>query len=451
MDLHAPLFGDPEIDATFSATASLEAMLAFEVALAEAHAAVGLVPPSTADAVRQAARADRYDLDLLAADAARAGNVAIPLVAALTRETARIDPAAARAVHLGATSQDVIDTALVLQLRAALPAVANRLTRAADAAARHAGAHRRTPMAGRTWLQQATPVTFGLKAAGWLEAIARGRQRIDQRGATALVLQFGGASGTLAALGGSADAVADALAARLGLPRPSMPWHAHRDRLAALACALGVVTGTLGKVARDIALLSQTEVGEVSEAPAPGRGGSSTMPHKQNPVSSAVALAASVRAPGLVASMLAAMPQEHERGLGGWQAEWALLPELVRVTGGAARAMADALEGLVVDASRMAANLRSTGGFAQTEAVVVALVPHLGRADAHARVEAACALAVRERRALEAILESDPVVTDALGRGAVAHLLAPGEYLGQAEATVDRVLAAWRAEAAADA
>jgi 3-carboxy-cis,cis-muconate cycloisomerase len=451
MELYAPLFSDPAVDAHFSADAQVRAMLAVEVALAEAHAAAGLISRHAVDAIRAAAQVERYDLQSLARDAARAGNLAIPVVSRLTRETEAIDPAAAKMVHLGATSQDVIDTGMVLQLRAALPSLTEHLERAARAAARHARRHRRTPQAGRTWLQQATPITFGLKAAGWLDALERVRNRLQRAASEAFVLQFGGASGTLAALGPDADVVARSLADGLRLELPSLPWHAHRDRLVTLACALGVVTGTLGKIAMDLALLAQTEVAEAHEEHATGRGGSSTMPHKQNPVSAAVALAAAVRVPGLVSSMLAAMPQEHERGLGGWHAEWEVMPELVRLTSGAARSVGDALEHLAIDTARMGSNLEMTRGLIQAEAVVSALAPRLGRSAAHAIVEEASRRAAAAERPLAATLAEHADVVRVLSAEMISRLLEPGEYLGQADVFVDRVLAAWGRDGEDDA
>jgi 3-carboxy-cis,cis-muconate cycloisomerase len=295
-------------------------------------------------------------------------------------------------------------------------------------------------MAARTLLQQAVPTTFGLKAAGWLEAVARSRRRITAALEAVQVLQFGGASGTLAALGAHGLAVAEALAEGLSLRLPDLPWHAHRDRLADLACALGVAAGTLGKIGRDLALLAQTEVAEAVPAPAPGQGGSSTMPHKRNPVAAAVAVAASVRAPGLVATMLAAMPQEHERGLGGWPAEWETLPELVRLAAGAARAIADALETLVVDTGRMRANLEASRGLPLAEAIRMALVAPLGRAGAQSLVEAACQRAVEQQRPLAEVLAEDPAVTAHLDPAEIRRRLSPEGYLGSAQAMIERVL-----------
>ena len=436
-ELDGRLSGDPAVAAHFADHARLQAMLDVEVALAEAEAELGIVPRDCVTPIRTAARASLYDRAVLAAEAAQDGNLAIPLVRHLTRQVAAADPQSARYVHWGATSQDVIDTALVLQLRAAVPLVLEQVARAAAHAARLARAHTDTVMAGRTWLQQATPITFGLKAAGWVEALDRQHASLASDLSETSVLQFGGASGTLAALGERGPAVAERLAAMLGLANPDLPWHAHRDRLVRLGCALGVACGTLGKVARDVALLAQTEVGEVRDTRG---GGSSTMPHKQNPVGAAVALAASLRAPGLVGTLLAAMPQEHERGLGGWQAEWSTLPDLVMVTAGAARAIAETLETLTVDAGRMRDNLERTRGLVLAEAVTMALAMRIGKADAHARVEEASRRAVREDTSLAVALAADPEVVRHMPPGDIERRLAPEAYLGAARTFVERVL-----------
>jgi 3-carboxy-cis,cis-muconate cycloisomerase len=445
MDLLVPLFADAGAAAALSGEARLQAMLDFEAALAEAEAAVGVVPASCVAPIRAAARADLYDAGAIARDAARAGNLAIPLVAHLTRRVAATDQEAARYVHWGATSQDAIDPGLVLQLRAAVPHVLRPLLRAAAAAAAQAERHAGTPMAGRTWLQHATPTTFGLKAAGWLDALQRVHDRLEAALDEALVVQFGGASGTLAALGTAGPAVAEALGAALGLRVPDLPWHAQRDRLAHLAGALGAATGALGKIARDLALLAQTEVGEAWERPEAGRGGSSTMPHKRNPLGAAVALAAAARAPGLVATVLGAMPQEHERALGGWQAEWQALPELVLAASGAARAVADVLETLVVDPARMRANLESTGGLVMAEAASMALAPHVGLPEARALVEAACRRAAEGGRTLAEALSADATVKRYVGAAEIARRLQPDAYLGAALTFVERALSRWRA------
>jgi len=294
-----------------------------------------------------------------------------------------------------------------------------------------------TPMAGRTWLQQSTPITFGVKAAGWLDALSRRRIALADALEQTRVLQFGGASGTLASLGEHGVAVTERLASRLGLRAPAAPWHAHRDRMAYFACVLGVTCGTFGKIGRDVSLLAQTEVGEAAE----GRsGGSSAMPHKQNPVGAAVAIAAAVRAPGLVATMLAAMPQEHERGLGGWQAEWTTLPDLVLLTAGSSRAIATVLETLEVDETRMRANLDSTHGLISSEGVAMALAASVGRSEAHRIVELAARRARDTRCTLVDALAADPTVTRHLRREDLERHLSDEPYVAAARALVQRVV-----------
>ena len=439
--LTARLFGDPDVDRALSDDARLQAMLDVEVALADAAGDIGLVPGEALPAIRRAGDASLYDRAALAEEAAKAGNLAIPLVRAMTDEVRKTDADAARFVHVGATSQDIIDTGLVLQLRKAVPAISAQLDRAASAAAGHARVHVETPMIGRTWMQQAVPITFGLKAAGWLDALRRVKARLDADLGTACVLQFGGAAGTLASLGADGTDVARVLGYRLGLPVPDLPWHAHRDRLVALGTTLGLVAGSLGKIARDLALMGQTELGEAYEAPVAGRGGSSTMPHKRNPVSASIALQAAMRAPGLVATLIGAMGQEHERGLGGWQAEWETLPELVHIVGGAARSIADALSNLVVDRDSMLANLNVTGGLVLAEAVSATLGSRLGKARAHELIEGACRKSIAERRPLVSVLAEEPEITRYLSPEEIEVLMMPDSYLGSSVEFVERVLA----------
>jgi 3-carboxy-cis,cis-muconate cycloisomerase len=315
------------------------------------------------------------------------------------------------------------------------------LRRLSDALAVLAGRHARTPMIGRTLMQQAVPVTFGLKAAGWLSAVERSRKRIADAGAAARVLQFGGAAGTLASLGDRSLDVAKELAKALDLDLPELPWHTQRDRPVDLAAALGLMVGTLGKIARDISLLMQTEVGEAFEPAGHGRGDSSTMPHKHNPIGCAVVLAAAIRVPQLVATLLAAMPQEHERGLGGWHAEWETMPEVFRLAAGALRHTTDITAGLTIDAKRMGENLDATDGLVMAEAIMMALGDRIGRLEAHHLVEAACGRAVAEGRHLRDVLAQDPAVTAHLSPEALDRLFAPDSYLGVAERFVQRVLA----------
>jgi 3-carboxy-cis,cis-muconate cycloisomerase len=439
-----PLFTTEAMRAIFSDHGRVQAMLDFEAALARAEARVGLLSAAAAAAISAHCQAERFDIEALAGAAAQAGNSAIPLVAALTARVAADDADAARFVHWGATSQDVMDTGLVLQLRTALAALAADLARLASALAALAEKHAHTLQAGRTWLQQGPPVTLGLKAAGALSAVERHRRRLAELRGRAATLQFGGAVGTLAALGEQGLEVAAALADELQLALPDTPWHAQRDRLAEVATTLGLIVGTLGKLARDVSLLMQTEVGEAFEPAAPGRGGSSTMPHKRNPVGSAVVLAAAARVPALVSVMLAAMVQEHERGLGGWHAEWETLPEICTLTAGALAQTIALVEGLEVDSARMAANLELTGGLVLAEAVTMALGEKLGRSQAHRLLEEASARAVREGKRLREVLAADARVAAHLSPADLDRLLDPRNYTGQAERLVARVLAARR-------
>jgi 3-carboxy-cis,cis-muconate cycloisomerase len=436
------LFRWEVLEEVLSDRARLQGMLDFEAALARAEARTGVIPASAAPAIAGKCQAERFDLAVLARAGARSGNLAIPLVDQLRAQVAADDAEAARFVHWGATSQDAIDTGCVLQLRQALERIEPELATLADALARLARDHRATPAVARTWMQHALPTTFGLKAAGWLAAVDRDRARMAALRRLCLVLQFGGAVGTLAALGSKGLDVAEALGEDLGLAVPEVSWHTHRDRLAEVATAAGICTGTLGKIARDLALSAQTELSEVSEAAAEGRGGSSTLPHKRNPVACATILAAATRMPGLVSSMLSAMPQEEERGLGGWQAEWETLPEILGVFGGALHRLSEAVGGLVVDTARMRANLEATRGLIFAEAVQMELGRAIGLARAHQLVAEACGRAQSEGRHLREVLEADPGLTGHLGREQLERLFDPLRYLGAADRLIDRALAA---------
>ncbi|MCK9817761.1 3-carboxy-cis,cis-muconate cycloisomerase [Pseudomonas chlororaphis] len=419
----------------------VQAMLDFEAALARAEARVGLIPSSAVAPIAAACQAQRYDFSALGDAIATAGNSAIPLVKALGKQIAQSDAEAERYVHLGATSQDVMDTGLVLQLRRALALLEADLERLGGTLAAQAKRYATTPLAGRTWLQHATPVTLGMKIGGWLGALTRSRQRLQELKPRLLVLQFGGASGTLAALGDQAMPVAEALAAELQLTLPEQPWHTQRDRLVEFAAVLGLIAGSLGKLGRDISLLMQTEAAEVFEPSAPGKGGSSTMPHKRNPVGAAVLISAATRVPGLVATMFSAMPQEHERSLGLWHAEWETLPEICCLVSGALQQALLVAEGLEVDAERMLRNLDLTQGLVLAEAVSIALAQRLGRETAHHLLEQCCKRAVAEQRHLRAVLGDDPHVTAELSAAELDRLLDPAHYLGQAHTWVERAVA----------
>jgi 3-carboxy-cis,cis-muconate cycloisomerase len=419
----------------------VQAMLDFEAALARAEARVGLIPSSAVAPIAAACDAHLYDFAALGEAIATAGNSAIPLVKALGKQIASSDAEAERYVHLGATSQDVMDSGLVLQLRQALALIEDQLTHLADSLAAQAQRFATTPLAGRTWLQHATPVTLGMKIAGWLGAVTRSRQRLRELKPRLLVLQFGGASGTLAALGEQGLPIAQALAEELQLRLPEQPWHTQRDRIVEFGAVLGLIAGSLGKFGRDISLLMQTEAAEVFEPAAPGKGGSSTMPHKRNPVGAAVLIGAATRVPGLVSTLFSAMPQEHERSLGLWHAEWETLPEICCLVSGSlqqARLLADGLE---VDAARMASNLELTQGLVLAEAVSIVLAQRVGRDTAHHLLEQCCKRAVAEQRHLRAVLGDEPQVTAELTGAELDDLLNPAHYLGQAQVWVERAVA----------
>jgi 3-carboxy-cis,cis-muconate cycloisomerase len=439
--LLAPMLSSAAMRTICDDAACLQNMLDFEAALARAEAATGVIPASAIKPIEKACEAASFDFGALAEAATRSGNLAIPLVKALTAAVVKADPDAARYVHWGATSQDVIDTATMLTLRAAIDALLVDIDRATRGFARLAREHRDTPMVARTWLQHALPMPFGLKLAEYAAALHRSRKRLQRLRRETLALQFGGAAGTLAALGDKGLSVAEQLAGELGLPLPEAPWHTHRDRIADAASVLAIIAGTCGKIARDVSLMMQTDVAEAFEPSGEGRGGSSTMPHKRNPVAAAAALSAATMAPNLAATIFAAQVQDHERSAGPWHAEWPTLPTLLLVTSGALAAIAEIAEGLEVDAARMRHNLGATGGLIMAEAVAFALAEKVGKSDAHHLVEAASKKAVAEKKGLREVLSADTKVTMHLSVAELEKLLEPMTYQGASQALIDRLLA----------
>jgi 3-carboxy-cis,cis-muconate cycloisomerase len=421
--------------------AMLQNMLDFEAALARAEAATGVIPNSAAEPISRACKAPEFDLAALAEAATRSGNLAIPLVKALTANVAKSDAEAARYVHWGATSQDVIDTAAMLTLRGAIDVLLIDLDRAVAGFAKLTRQHRDTAVVARTWLQHALPMPFGLKLAEYAAALARSRRRVRRLREETLALQFGGAAGTLAALGDKGLVVAEKLAQELQLPLPEAPWHTHRDRFAEAASVLAILTGSCGKIARDVSLMMQTDVAEAFEPSGEGRGGSSTMPHKRNPVAAPIALAAATMAPNLAATIFAAQVQDHERSAGPWHAEWPTLPTLLLVTSGALAAIVDIAEGLEVDVARMRLNLDATHGLIMAEAVTMALAVRVGKSDAHRLVEAASKKALAENRHLRDVLTKDAKITAELAADQIAKLFEPMAYQGVSQALIDRLLA----------
>src|SRR6266513_2341819 len=406
--LLAPMLSSAAMRAVCDDAACLQNMLDFEAALARTEAALGAIPATATGPITNACRAESFNLAALADAATRSGNLAIPLVKALTSNVAKSDTAAARYVHWGATSQDVIDTGAMLGLRAGIDALLADINRAIAGFAGLARQHRHTPVVARTWLQHALPMPFGLKLAEYAAALHRSKERLQRLRGETLALQFGGAAGTLAALGDKGIEVAERLAQELKLPLPEAPWHAHRDRIAEASSVLAIVSGTCGKIARDVSLMMQTDVAEAFERSGEGRGGSSTMPHKRNPVASATALAAATMAPGLAATIFAAQVQDHERSAGPWHAEWPTLPTLQLVTSGALAATVDIAEGLEVDAARMRVNLDATHGLIMAEAVAMALAEKIGKSEAHHLIEAASRKAVAGKKDLREVLANDP-------------------------------------------
>ena len=446
MDLLQSMFGAEEVDRIFADHARLQRMLDFEAALARAEASCNVIPESAVGPIAAKCQAKLFNLDELAAGSRKAGNLAIPLIRQLTQLVAKDDAASSRYVHWGATSQDVMDTGLILQLRDALDWFDLQIAKLCDQLAALSELHRSTVVAGRTWLQHAVPTVYGLKVAGWLDAMVRHQTRLQETRKRVLVLQFGGAAGTLATLGQKGIEVSEALAANLHLELPPLPWHAHRDRMAETATTLALLTGTLGKIGRDVSLQMQTEVGEVSEPADEGRGGSSTMPHKRNPVACAMILAAADRVPGLSSTMLAAMPQEHERGLGGWHAEWETLPEIVRLCAGALHWTLETIAGLEIDVDRMRANLELTHGLIYAEAIATRLAADVGKAAAHELLETASRKAIREKKHLRDVLSADSAVTAHLEANEIARLFGPTQQLGVAGHFIDRATTAFRRE-----
>jgi 3-carboxy-cis,cis-muconate cycloisomerase len=431
----------------------LQAMLDAEAGLARALERAGLAPAGSGVAVTEVAQASNFDVGELGELAALTGNPVPGLARTLAR---RVPQAAAGAVHRGATSQDIVDTAAMLLAKRAIGVMLADLAVTAAAVAALADAHRSTIMIGRTLLQQAVPLPFGLVAAGWLTSIDEARAGLAAVSGQRLAVQFGGAAGTLASLGGDGPRVVALLAEELGLARPVLPWHTDRLRIIDLATSLVRVTAALGKIARDVTLLAQSEIGEVSEgsgepgprdAAPPRRGGSSAMPHKQNPVAAIAILGCTRQAPGLLATLAACAEQELQRAAGAWHAEWEPLTELLRVTGSAANWATELMSGLVVDAARMAANLAATKDLPLADHVTSLLAGVLGGVQAHDLVAEAGQRAVSAGLPLRDVLLSVPTLADRLTSAGITpeqieSALEPAGYLGAADAFVTAAMAA---------
>ena len=435
--LFLPILVPEEVRDAVSERAWLEAMLASERALARAEARVGVIPAEAADAIAAACDPERFDVAQLAEEGRRVANPVEPLVRALVAEAGE----AGRWVHWGATSQDVLDTASMLVARGALDVILGELEGVADGCAALAEAHRTTPMAARTVLQQAVPTTFGLVAAGWLTSILDVRARLEAVRDERLAAQLGGAGGTLAALGADGLAVARTFAEEVGLPEAPLPWHALRVRVAELGAALDVAAGALGKVALDVTLLAQTEVGEVAERQG---GGSSAMPQKRNPVGAVLTSACARTAHGHASVLVSGLPQEHQRAAGAWQAEWLALSGALAFTGGAAASLRETVAGLEVRPERMTENLARDGGLLLAERFAYLLAPALGRPEAQRLVGEAAARCAASGRSLPAELADDEAVTAHVGAGELEQAADPAGYLGSAAELTDRALELYR-------
>jgi 3-carboxy-cis,cis-muconate cycloisomerase len=434
--IYRDAFGTPAMRAVFSDETLVANAVAVEVALAKVQGRLGIIPEDAAAEIAAKARAEGIDFALLKRET---DNVGYPVVGLVHQLVNQCGPAG-RYLHWGATTQDIIDTTVVLQVKSAFDLVAADLEAIGGALERLAAEHRSTVMAGRTHLQHALPITFGHKAAVWLSMIQRHRERLEQARPRVLVGQFAGAAGTLASLGDRGLEVHDMLMDELGLGRPAMPWHAARDGLAEAAGLLGLLTASLAKIATDVMLMMQTEVGEAFEPFAAGRGSSSTMPQKRNPISCELIIALAKVVRQHAGLMLDAMVADHERATGSWQLEWVALPEAFIASAGALGQARFMLSGLVIAPERMRRNLGLTGGLIVAEAVMMALAKHVGRNQAHDIVYAACRETAANGTPLAEELAKVPEVTRSLDHAVLAQLTDPANYLGSATAMIDRLL-----------
>jgi 3-carboxy-cis,cis-muconate cycloisomerase len=432
------LYGSDAMRAVFDERTYFQRMLDVEAALARVQARLGIIPADAADAITRAARVENLDTAELAASSRNVGYPVVGLVAGLSRAAG----SAGGWTHWGATTQDIMDTATVLQVREGLTLIRATLCDMVAALTAQAEKHRRTVMAGRTHLQQALPITLGLKCAVWAQPLIAHVHRLDALRPRVEQVSFAGAAGTLASLGDQGIAVMEGLAAELHLAAPAAPWHVCRDGLAETVAFLGLICGSLAKLATDVILLAQTEVGELSEPYVAGRGSSSSMPQKRNPIASEYILAAARTVHALVPVMLGAMAADHERATGPWQAELLALPQTFVLTHGALLHAGAIAEGMVIDADRMRRNLDLTGGLIVAEAVMMGLAPHIGRGEAHHVVKHACDAALAESIPLAEALAREPAVAGRLDRAAIERLTDPAHYLGSADAFIDRVVQA---------
>lgn len=438
--LYERIFYSEKVNTIFSNEGLMDAMLRFEGALAAAQAKHGIIPSEAADVIEANCIAGKINIEKLIADSVMSGNLAIPLVSQLTQWVRSESPQAAAYVHFGATSQDLIDSAIMIQIKKAAIIMMDDLERLLARLVSIIKAHRTTWMVGRSFMQHARPITFGFKTAGWLDPLQRSKLEMQEMVRENLVLQFGGAVGTLSAMEEKGLLLSKTIADTLGLKNPPRPWHTQRDRIASIGATLGIMSGNIGKIAKDISLLAQTEIAELNEASVAGKGGSSTMPQKSNPVGCICILANTTRIPALVSILFSAMSQDHERASGTWHAEWQTLTDIVQLTAGALNKAVEVMDGLEIHSSQMLHNLELTKGLIYAESISLALAPHMGKLEAHELIAACCREAISKQVHLKELCINHPIILKWLKREQIEKLFDPGLSLGLSDQFIDRVL-----------
>jgi 3-carboxy-cis,cis-muconate cycloisomerase len=420
--LYQNIFYCASVSERFTDRATVAYMLQFEGALAQAQAQNDFIPTAAAAVIQDCCKIENIDIEQLKIDAALGGNINISLVKQLTAVIKKTDDEASKFVHFGATSQDVIDTATMLQARDATKIIQSDLQILINQLTVLERAHQSTPMIGRSFMQHARPITFGFKVSTWLDGLLRTWQKIDSLSKENFVLQLGGAVGNLSSMGQKGGAIAANTAQILGLNNPPISWHTQRDRIAEIATTMGILTGNVSKIARDISLLMQTEIAEVFEPSGAGKGGSSTMPHKRNPVSSIAILANAQRVPHLVATILSAMTQDHERATGAWHSEWETLADIIQLTAGAVRQAVTMTDGLEINTAQMLKNIEATNGLIFAENISLALAEKIGKTEAHHVVEQLCKESMLSNKHLKIIALQHNIVSQHLTKPEIEAL-----------------------------
>lgn len=408
--LYQNFFYSPQVDALFTNEATIGYMLQFESALAQAQAKHDMIPQNVADIISENCVIENIDVQLLISQVGLGGNACIPLVKQLTNAVKKQDSKAAGYVHFGATSQDVIDTAIVLQAKEAVIIIENDLEKVIYQLQILSENYQQTPMIGRSFMQQARPITFGFKVDTWIDGLSRSKERIERILQDNFVVQLGGAVGNKSVFGANGDKISETLATILKLKNTPISWHTQRDRIVEISTVLGILTGTISKIAKDVSLMMQTEIAEVFEPSGDGKGGSSTMPHKRNPVSGIAILANAQRIPNLVATMLSCMTQDHERATGQWHAEWETFNQIIQLTGGTLNQAINLTNGLEVNTLNMLKNLETTNGLIYAESVSLALSKFIGKNEAHHFVEKSCQEAVKQGIHLKEYLKNQEII-----------------------------------------